>query len=229
MRFAASVPGGMGGKCVFRRAPSHQRNSAPRLDPTLTAAIDLHIASALVPWRAERAQPHAVCCRSSQGEPRKEHLMPELRTGTAVLLLLTLPAALTGACSQQARQHAADERFRVIYETEWRWRKEQLPGGEDDSQPPADYLPKVDPASEQQRLEYWEETLRKVNARARADLSPAGQVNYDIYRAQLQVLIDHERFRDFEMPANSDSTFWTDLGYTARRPFRTLADYQHWI
>jgi uncharacterized protein (DUF885 family) len=31
------------------------------------------------------------------------------------------------------------------------------------------------------------------------------------------------------MPVNSDSTFWTDLGYTARRPFRSLTDYEHWI
>jgi len=31
------------------------------------------------------------------------------------------------------------------------------------------------------------------------------------------------------MPANSDTTFWTDLGYTARRPFRSLTDYEHWI
>jgi len=149
--------------------------------------------------------------------------------GTAALLLLALPAALAGGCSQEVRQHAADERFRAIYEAEWRWRKEQLPGGEDSNLPLADHLPKVDPASEGERRKYWEETLAKVNALARADLSAAEQVNYDIYRAQLQVLIDHERFRDFEMPANSDSTFWTDLGYTARRPFRTLTDYEHWI
>src|SRR5215472_15776902 len=56
MRFAASVPGGIGGKSAFKRAPSHHRSSAPRLDPTLTAAIDLHIAPALVPWRAGQAQ-----------------------------------------------------------------------------------------------------------------------------------------------------------------------------
>src|SRR5579862_3715719 len=65
--------------------------------------------------------------------------------------------------------------------------------------------------------------------RARARISPPASMNYDIYRAQLQVLIDNQRFRDFEMPANSDSTFWTDLGYTARRPFRSLTDYEHWI
>jgi uncharacterized protein (DUF885 family) len=147
----------------------------------------------------------------------------------AALLLLGLGAALAGGCSPESRQHAADQRFHAIYEAEWRWRKEQLPGGEDDNKPLADHLPRVDPASQQLRREYWEETLRKVDALPRDSLSPGERVNYDIYRAQLQVLIDNQRFRDFEMPANSDSTFWTDLGYTARRPFRTLADYQHWI
>src|SRR5260370_25720460 len=31
------------------------------------------------------------------------------------------------------------------------------------------------------------------------------------------------------MPANSDSAFWSDLGETARRPFKTLTDYKNWI
>jgi len=155
--------------------------------------------------------------------------MGDFRPHTAALLLSALGAAFAGGCSPESRQHAADERFRAIYEAEWRWRKEQLPGGEDSNQPLADHLSKVDPVSQRERREYWEATLAKVNALSREALSPDEQVNYDIYRAQLQVLIDEQRFRDFEMPANSDSTFWTDLGYTARRPFRTLTDYEHWI
>ena len=43
------------------------------------------------------------------------------------------------------------------------------------------------------------------------------------------MLVANQRFRDFEAPANADTTFWTDIGYTARRPFRTLEDYRHWI
>jgi uncharacterized protein (DUF885 family) len=155
--------------------------------------------------------------------------MRDVRLRIAGLLLLTLAAALAAGCSRESRQHVADERLRAIYEAEWRWRKQQLPGGEDSNKPIADHLPKVDPASQQERRKYWEATLDKVNALPRADLSPGEQVNYDIYRAQLQVLIDNQRFRDFEMPVNSDSTFWTDLGYTARRPFRSLTDYEHWI
>src|ERR1700741_5499139 len=92
--------------------------------------------------------------RDAKGSPMREFPMR-----AAALLLLALPAALTGGCSQEARQHAADERLRAIYETEWRWRKEQLPGAEDNALSFADRLPKVDPVSEQPRRVDWQETL----------------------------------------------------------------------
>jgi uncharacterized protein (DUF885 family) len=155
--------------------------------------------------------------------------MRDLRPRLTGVLLPVLAAAALGGCSHESRQQAADARFRAVYEAEWNWRREQLAAEEDSTAPVADRLPKVDPASQAARRVYWEATLAKVKALDRASLSAEAQVNYDIYRAQLQVLIDGQRFRDFEMPANSDSTFWTDLGYTARRPFRTLIDYQHWI
>src|SRR6202000_2843361 len=69
----------------------------------------------------------------------------------------------------------------------------------------------------------------KLNAIPRAQLSQQEQLNYDIYRPQIEVLIASQRFRDYEMPATSDTTFWTDLGYTARRPSRTQQDYQNWL
>jgi uncharacterized protein (DUF885 family) len=150
------------------------------------------------------------------------HLAP------ALLGLGLLAAALAG-CSRESRQHAADERLRAIYTSEWRWRSEQQPEDENGTRPLADHLPKVDPATQQMRLRYWEDVQRRLAGVARASLSPKEQLNYDIYRQQIAVLIANQRFRDFEMPANSDTTFWTDIGYTARRPFRGLTDYEHWI
>jgi uncharacterized protein (DUF885 family) len=147
----------------------------------------------------------------------------------AALPLVVVLGALFSGCSQQSSRHAADERLRTLYTNEWKWRTEQLPGNEDGTLPIADHLPKVDPATQAMRLRYWQDTLRRVEAIPRESLSPKEQVNDDIYREQLAVLIARQRFRDFEMPANSDSAFWTDLGYTARRPFRTLTDYQRWI
>ena len=144
------------------------------------------------------------------------------------LVTVGLCGAGLSACAQHSQQHA-DEQLRAIYTSEWKWRTDQQPDNEDGTRPIADHLPRVDPATQQMRLKYWEEVLRRVDAIPRARLSSAEQVNYDIYRAQIAVLIANQRFRDFEMPANSDTTFWTDLGYTARRPFRTLTDYEHWI
>src|ERR1700716_237959 len=147
---------------------------------------------------------------------------------TPLLAVATLAAALSG-CSQQSRQHAADERLSAIYSSEWKWRTDQLPDDEDATRPVADHLPKVDPATQDMRRKYGEDVLRRLEAIARASLSAQEQVNYDIYRAQIAVLIAKQRFRDFEMPANSDTTFWTNIGYTARRPFRALVDQEHWI
>jgi len=145
------------------------------------------------------------------------------------LLIAAVLGALLPGCSLKDRQQAADEQLRAIYNEEWKWRIEQLPADENGTVPLADHLPKVDPATQAMRLKYWEDTLRRVDAIPRESLSPREQLNYDIYRQQLAVLIARQHFRDFEMPANSDSSFWTDIGYTARRPFRTLADYEHWI
>ena len=63
----------------------------------------------------------------------------------------------------------------------------------------------------------------------RAQLSPEEQINYDVYRPEIENFVADQKFRDYEMPANSDSAFWTDFGYTARRPFKTLTDYKNWI
>ena len=146
-------------------------------------------------------------------------------------LLLTMLAV--AAPSQTAEPPGgaanADADFRSVYTTEWNWREEQFPDDEDSQKTIADHLPQVDAASQETRLRYWLNVRRRLNAIGRENLSPSERVNFDIYRPQIDVLIANQEFRDFEMPANSDTTFWTNLGYTARRPFRTLQDYQHWL
>ena len=79
------------------------------------------------------------------------------------------------------------------------------------------------------RLHYWEDVLHKLDAIDRAQLSPKERLNYDVYRPQIEGLVANQRFRDYEMPVNSDTTFWTNLGYTARRPFRRREDYTNWL
>ena len=131
--------------------------------------------------------------------------------------------------SESAAAGSADARLKAIYTAEWKWREQQFPDNEDTRRPIQDHLPKVDPATQAMRLHMWQDVLRKLDAIPKAELSSAEQLNYAVYRPQIEMLIAGQQFRDYEMPANADTTFWTDLGYTARRPFRTAQDYRNWI
>ena len=119
-----------------------------------------------------------------------------------------------------AKAQSADERLRAIYTEEWKWRLEQFPGLEGVVKPVPDRLPRVDPATQDKRLRYWQDVLHKLDDVPRAQLSPEEQINYDVYRPEIENFVADQKFRDYEMPANSDSAFWTDVGYTARRPSR---------
>jgi uncharacterized protein (DUF885 family) len=150
-----------------------------------------------------------------------------MRSVWSVPALLILAAL--GGCSHKSDGHAEDARFAAIYDTEWKWRTDQQPDDEDGVRPISDHLPHVDSSTQEMRLKYWQDVQGKLATIKRARLSAAEQVNYDVYTAQIAVLAANQRFRDFEAPANADTTFWTDIGYTARRQFRTLEDYRHWI
>jgi uncharacterized protein (DUF885 family) len=138
---------------------------------------------------------------------------------TAILATTSLPAAAS----------PAGARFQALYTREWNWRLAELAWSPGANAPIADRLPKVDPASQARRLAYWQQVLAELDEIPREELSATDQVNYDVYRNQIQVLIDRQRFRTYEMPANSDSSFWSGLGYTARRNFRSVQDYANWI
>ncbi len=124
---------------------------------------------------------------------------------------------------------SADSRLRALYTAEWRWREQQIPDGEDSQGPVPDHLPRVDATAQESRLRRWSEVLRELRAIRREDLSPAERLNYDVYRPQIEALIARQQFREYEMPVNADTSFWSDLGYTARRPYRSLQDYRNWI
>jgi uncharacterized protein (DUF885 family) len=142
---------------------------------------------------------------------------------------LAAACAITLAASACTRAPNADSRLQTIYADEWKWREEQFPANEDAQKPIQDHLPKVDPASQAMRLRTWQDVLQRLDTIPRAELSPAEQINFDVYRPQIQALIADQQFREYEMPANSDTTFWTDIGYTARRQYRRVQDYRNWI
>ncbi len=144
-------------------------------------------------------------------------------------LLMTTASSDAAKPAHAKVANTADAKFRAIYVAEWKWREEQTADDEDGQKPVMDHLPKVDAASQGAQLKHWQSVLAQVKAIPRKSLSAEEQLNYDIYVPQIEGLIESQKFRDFEMPVNSDTTFWTNIGYTARRTFKTRLDYHNWI
>ena len=145
-----------------------------------------------------------------------EILSPRLprQTKAFIKTAVFLGAAALCCLPFLAKAQSADERLRAIYTEEWKWRLEQFPGLEEVAKPVPDRLPRVDPTTQAMRLSYWQDVLHKLDDIPRAQLSPEEQINYDVYRPEIENFVANQKFRDYEMPANSDSAFWTDVGYS---------------
>jgi uncharacterized protein (DUF885 family) len=157
--------------------------------------------------------------------------MINARLALAALLLLA-PAV---SSAQQPPKSAAkpateDSRLRAIYNAEDAWRKAQR-GAQDPDNPhriPAQ-LPFVNAAKQQADLEHWHAVILKIDALHPALLSPDERVNYQVFRAQLVDLIHQQKFREYERPVNSDSTFWSDEEEIGRETPHILQDYENYI
>ncbi|HEU4991685.1 MAG TPA: DUF885 family protein [Luteimonas sp.] len=127
---------------------------------------------------------------------------------------------------------AADAAFRAIYEAEWKWREREFGNaGDEDGEPEIDlpHLPDVGPEAQARRLAKWDAVLAQLRAIDPAKLSPAERVDYAVYLPQVQDLAASVRSRDYEMPFNSDSSFWANLGFMARADMRDAKAYANYI
>ena len=155
-------------------------------------------------------------------------------TVSMLFLALTLSSATASAAAGEAKApapapSAADGRLRVLYEADWAWSMGEFGTIEDGEGgfTSADYLPRVDVATQQRRLGHWRDMLSKLNAIPASQLSDAEQVNAAVFRTNLEISIADARFREWEMPFNSDSSFWTYLD--RRSGLRTVEDYRRYI
>jgi len=138
-------------------------------------------------------------------------------------------AALTLAAPAWADDAAA--RFHRIYEQEWAWRNGQAGiNNAGEAQPSNARLDDVDAASQQRRLEMWKKTLGELDALDPRQLGTEDKINYAVYRTQIQNLLAAQQYKQWQMPFNSDSAFWSDLGYVLNADeLRTPQDYRHYL
>ena len=138
-----------------------------------------------------------------------------------------LPLFLICLSTQAFAANADDQKFKAISDREYAWARADGGGGEDERIAP--HLQDVRPAAQARRLAYLEQVLADLDSLKAANLSPPVAVDYAVYRFDIETRAAALRSRDYEMPANSDSSFWSDLGYSARGQFRTETDYRSWL
>lgn len=158
------------------------------------------------------------------------------------ILMIARLAALAFACAVVPLHAAtpdtatdapvsADQRFKDLYTTEWDWRTGQAGiSASGESQPNNGRIDDVDASSQQLRLEYWQAVLRQLDAMDPGQLSPANQTNYAIYHEQIGNFVADQKFGNWQMPFNSDSAFWSDIGYSLGGDnLRTADDYERYL
>ena len=134
---------------------------------------------------------------------------------------------------QPAALHAApgpaDARLKALYTGYSAWEAKEYQYLEDargETKPTA-HLVHVDAASQLKRAEHLKQLLQQLNAIPKTQLSPAEQINADVLRTLLENSIDDARFHEWEMPFNSDSSFWTYLD--GREPLENVGEYERYI
>lgn len=147
------------------------------------------------------------------------------------LLLATALSAHLALVSSAALAGPVDDRFEAIYTKEWQWRQDELAMSDEDSDSSGNRhrLPSVDATSQKARLKVWDDVLTQLKGIDAAQLDTQNKVNFAVYQAQVENLAAEARLRGYEMPFNSDSSFWSNLGFMARRPLRTAEDYRAYI
>ena len=113
---------------------------------------------------------------------------------TIVLALLLSPAALV---AQTPATNEADQRLKALYNAEWDWRQKEFARepGQVGRGAAADHLPRVDAASQQKRLEYWQKVLADLDRIPLQQLSPEEKLNAQIFRAVLEEQIVDVRYK----------------------------------
>jgi uncharacterized protein (DUF885 family) len=149
--------------------------------------------------------------------------------GAALLATSFLGSPLVAAPVTKQAATSADARLKALYEGYAAWDAKESgyfenSRGEVES---TGYLPHVDAASQLRRAAHLQDLLNQLNSIQVAQLSPGEKVNAAVFRTLLENQVSDAHFRTWEMPFNSDSSFWTYLD--SSKQFDDVAGYRRYI
>ncbi|HKF48874.1 MAG TPA: DUF885 family protein [Terracidiphilus sp.] len=136
------------------------------------------------------------------------------------------------AAAAAVKPGAADKAFQAIYKADEKWRRAQrgsVSEEDEKKQLPPFHLRQEDAATQAKALAHWESVLEALKKVDKAKLSAEEQLNLEVYRAQIVVLRNEGKFREYERPVNSDSQFWGFIAPIDAREFRSEEYYTRYL
>jgi len=148
--------------------------------------------------------------------------------GNRIVRVLALIGA-AGLAPPALAQPDADRQLSALGEAYHRFRIEQsrrieLPDGSTEA---GASLPSVTPAAQLEQAERARRWLGQLNAIGPAGYSPAARTDAAVLRNLLETELGNARFREWEMPFDSDNNFWSYLAEPM--PLDSVEDYRRYI
>ncbi len=141
------------------------------------------------------------------------------------------PAAVVAACvvAPLQAQETADDRLSALTGEYYAYQLAQYKQVEEGngSTAPGSELASVTPEAHMARAAKAKEFLQRLTALDEDALSPSSRTDVAVFRTLLESDIGDARFREWEMPFDSDSSFWSYLA--PRSGFTTVEEYERYI
>jgi uncharacterized protein (DUF885 family) len=150
------------------------------------------------------------------------------------LIMQTTPAATqtpnpTG--NNMTNDNAAARELHKLFDEEWEWTMRENPTFASNLGDRR-YNDRWEDASlenVERQHEHRLETLRRLQAIPRARLSPADQLNYDLFKKDLAGDIEGHKFKLYLLPVNQRGGIQTADELSELLRFQTVKDYEDWI
>ncbi len=133
------------------------------------------------------------------------------------------------ALAPAVQSEDAASRLKALFDADWDYGLAQTGSVKkaDGTYTPRTRLASVDPATHQARLEHVQAMLAQLDTIPLEQLSDEDRINAAVFRTNLEHALIDIQFRQWEMPFNSDSNFWTYLDRDGG--MRTAEDYRAFI
>ena len=152
----------------------------------------------------------------------------------AILLALAVPAFAAEPATTPVAvvESETDAQFEAITDRAMTWSYAEFPLGATYAgiHDYDDQLGDVTEAAWLKRAEHWNAILKELDAVDRTKLSKANRVNYRIFRDQVENSARGVAVKNYLLPLNSDSAYYTDITQLPRaQPLANAAEYRRYI